>query len=147
MPTHKTENLQKAIHWTRLVAYENQDTITILTFPDKEWTTNDTPYMTKFDDTHVSIYFVPDTITYIKPTILPKLKKEPHIEILAIRILCIHHKNTGIDIWDLKTILLQIIISLQISLPYIIPPSPIPTNTKVYKHPQWSKSSYFTYPN
>jgi hypothetical protein len=64
MPTHKKKNLQKAIHWARLAAFENQDTITILTIPDKEWTTNDTPYKTKFDDTHVNIYFVPDTITY-----------------------------------------------------------------------------------
>ena len=81
-----------------LAAQENQDTIIILTILDKEWTTNDTPYKTKFDDTHVSIHFALYTITYTQPTILPKLNKESRIETLAIKILCIHHKNTTIDI-------------------------------------------------
>jgi hypothetical protein len=144
---HNKENLQKAIHWARLTAQENQDTITILTIPDEEWTTNDTPYKTKFDDTHVSIYFAPDTITYTEPTIPPELNKEPHIETLAIRILCIYHKNTTIDIHDLETKLLQITTSLQISPPYIAPPPPTPINTKVHKHPQWNKSPYPIRPN
>jgi ribonuclease HI len=139
---HNKENLQKAIHWARLAAQENQNTITILTIPDEEWTTNDTPYKTKFDDTHVSIHFAPDTITYTEPTIPPELNKEPRIETLAIRILCIPHKNTIIDIQDLETKLLQITTSLQISPPHIAPPPPTPINTKVHKHPQWNKSSY-----
>jgi hypothetical protein len=139
---HNKENLQKAIHWARLAAQENQDTITILTILDEEWTTNDTPYKPKFGDTHVSIHFAPYTITYIEPTIPLELNKEPSIETLAIRILCIHHKNTVIDIQDLKTKLLQITTSLQISLPYIAPPPPTPINTKVHKHPQWNKSPY-----
>jgi hypothetical protein len=42
---HNKENTQKAIHWARLAAKENQDTITILTIPDEEWTTNVAPYM------------------------------------------------------------------------------------------------------
>jgi ribonuclease HI len=144
---HNTENLQKAIHWARLAAQENQDTITMLTIPDGEWTTNGTPYKTKFDDTHVNIHFAPDTITYTEPTIPPELNKEPRIETLAIKILCIHHKNTIIDIQDLETKLLQITTSLQISPPYIAPPPPTPINTKVHKHPQWNKSPYHTYPN
>jgi hypothetical protein len=60
---HNKENIQKAIHWARLAAKENQDTITILTIPDEEWTTNDTPYKTIFDETQVIIHFLPDTIT------------------------------------------------------------------------------------
>jgi hypothetical protein len=82
--------------------------ITILTIPDKEWTTNDAPYKTIFDDTHVIIHFPPDTIIYTEPTIPTELNKEPHIKILAVRILCIHHKNTTIEIPNLKTKLLQI---------------------------------------
>jgi hypothetical protein len=74
---HNKENLQKAIHWPRLAAKENQDTINILTILDEEWTTNDAPYKTIFDDTHVIIHFPPDTITYTKPTIPPELNKEP----------------------------------------------------------------------
>jgi hypothetical protein len=68
---HNKENIQKAIHWARLAAKENQDTITILTILDEEWTTNDTPYKTIFDDTHVIIHFPPDTIIYSEPTIPP----------------------------------------------------------------------------
>jgi hypothetical protein len=90
------------------------------------WTTNDTPYKTKFEDTHVSIHFSPDTITYTEPTILPKLNKEPCIEALAIKILYIHHKITEIDIDDLETKLLQITTNLQISPPYIKTPPPTP---------------------
>jgi hypothetical protein len=61
---HDKENIQKAIHWARLAAKENQDTITILTIRDEEWTTNDTPYKTIFEDTHVIIHFPPNTIIY-----------------------------------------------------------------------------------
>jgi hypothetical protein len=144
---HNKENLQKAIHWARLTAQENQDTITIFTILDEEWTTNDTPYKTKFDDIHVSIHLALDTITYTEPTIPPELNKEPCIETLAIIILCIHHKNIVIDIQDLKTKLLQITTSLQINPPYIAPPPPTPINTKIHKHPQWNKSPYPTHLN
>jgi hypothetical protein len=135
-PTQQRKPTKNHVHRARLTAQENQDTITILTIPDKEWTTNDTPYKTKFDDTHVSIHFTPNTITYTEPTIPPKLNKEPRIETLAIIILCIHHKSTSIDIHDLETKLLQITTSLQINPPYIAPPPCTPTKTKVHKHPQ-----------
>jgi hypothetical protein len=91
---HNKENIQKTIYWARLAAKENQDTITILTIPDEEWTTNDAPYKTIFENTHVIIYFPPNAIIYTEPTIPPKLNKEPHMEPLAVRILCIYHKNT-----------------------------------------------------
>jgi hypothetical protein len=83
MPTHTIKKIQKAIHWAHLAAKENQDTITIHTIPDKEWTTYDAPYKTIFDDTHVIIHFPPDTIIYTEPTIPTELNKEPRIEILA----------------------------------------------------------------
>jgi hypothetical protein len=100
--THNKENTHKAIHSARLAAQENSNTITILTIPDEEWTTNDTPYKTKFDDTHVSIHFPPDTIIYREPTIPPKFNKEPCKETSSIRILCIHHQTTEINIADLE---------------------------------------------
>jgi hypothetical protein len=144
---HNKENTQKAIHWARLAAKENQDTITILTIPDEEWTTNDAPYKTIFDDTHVVIHFPPDTIIYTEPTIPRELNKEPRIEILAIRILCIHHKNTKINMPNLEPKLLQITTKLRINPSYIITPPPTPTNTKVHKHPKWSKSTYLPQTN
>ena len=100
---HNKENIQKAIHWARLAAQEDQDTITILAVPNEEWTINDTPYKTTFDDTHIIIYFPPDSVTYLEPTIPPELNKEPRIETLALCILCIHHKNTIINIPNLET--------------------------------------------
>jgi hypothetical protein len=100
---HNTENIHKAIHWARLAAQESQNTITILTIPDEEWTMNDTPYKTKFDDTHVSIHFLPGTIIYKESTIPPESNNEPRKETLSIRILCIHHQNTEINIADLET--------------------------------------------
>jgi hypothetical protein len=139
---YNKENIQKAIHWARLATKENQDTITILTIPYEEWTTNDAPYKTIFDDIHVIIHFPPNTIIYTKPTIPPKLNKEPCIETLAIRILCIHHKNTTIDMPNLKSKLLQTTNKLQINPSYITTPPPTPINTKVHKHPKWNKSPY-----
>jgi hypothetical protein len=85
---------------------------------------NDTPYKTKFDDIHVSIQFTLDTITYTESTIPPEFNKEPRKDTLAIRILCIHHKTTEINIDDLETKLLQITTNLQINRPYIKTPSP-----------------------
>jgi hypothetical protein len=114
---HNTENVHKAIHWARLTAQENQNTITILTIPDKEWTTNDTPYKTKFEDTHVSIHFPPYSIIYKEPTISPELNKEPRKETSSIRIFCIHHQNTEIHIAYLETKLLQITTNLNINPP------------------------------
>jgi hypothetical protein len=141
---HNKENTQKAIHWAHLAAKENQDTITILIIPDEDWTTNDTPYKTIFDDTHVITHFPPDTIIYLEPTIPPELNKEPRIETLAVWILCIHHKNTPIKIPNLKSKLLQSINKIQINPSYITTPPPTPINTKVHKHPKWNKSSYPT---
>jgi ribonuclease HI len=139
---HNKENIQKAIHWARLAAKENQNTITILTIPDVEWTTNNTPYKTTFDDTHVIIHFPPDTIIYTEPTIPPELNKEPRIETLAVRILCIHHKNTPIKVPNFESKFLQITTKLRINPPYILTPPPTPINTIVHKHPKWNKSPY-----
>jgi hypothetical protein len=139
---HNTENTHKAIHWAQVAPQENQNTITILTIPNEEWTTNDIPYKTKFDDMHVSIHFTLDTITYKEPTIPPELNKEPRKETLSIKILCIHHQTTKINIADLETKLLQITTNLKINPPYIKTPPPTPLNVKVHKHPKWNKTPY-----
>jgi hypothetical protein len=139
---HNKENTHKAIYWARLAAKENPNTITILTIPDEEWTMNDTPYKTKFDDTHVSIHFPPDTIIYREPTIPLKLNKEPRKETSSIRILYIHHQSTGINITNLETKLIQIITNLNVKPPYIKSPPPTPMNVKVHKHPKWNKTPY-----
>jgi hypothetical protein len=110
--------------------------------PNEEWTTNNTPYKTKFDDTHVSIHFPPNTITYKKPTIPPELNKEPCKETLSIRILCIHHQTTEINIANLETKLLQITTNLKVNPPSIKAPPSIPLNVKVHKHPKWNKKPY-----
>jgi hypothetical protein len=144
---HNTKNTHKAIHWARLVAQENQNTINILTIPVEEWTTNDTPYKTKLDDTHVSIHFPPSTIIYKEPTIPFELNKEPRKETLPIIILCIHHQNNEINIADLETKLKQITTNLNINPPYIKAPPPTPPNTKVHKHPKWNKTPYPIYRN
>ena len=88
------------------------------------------------------MHFPPDTITYTEPTISPKLNKEPCIETLAVRILCIHHKNTTLDVPSFKSKLSQTTNKLQINPSYITTPPPTPINTKVHKHPKWNKSIY-----
>ena len=138
MPTYVIQN-------TYIKPYTGPDTITILTILDEEWTTNDTTYKTKFEDTHISIYFIPYTITYTKPTISLELNKEPCIKSLAIKILHIHYKNIKIDIEDLETKLLQITTNLQISPPYIKTLPPSPKNVKVHKHPKWNKTLHLTH--
>jgi hypothetical protein len=119
----------------------------IFTIPDEEWTTNDAPYKTIFDETHVIIHFPPDTIIHIEPTIPPKLNKDPRIETLAVRILYIHHKNTTIDIPNLESKLLQATTKLRINPQHVITPPPTPINTKVHKRPKWNKSSHLPQPN
>jgi ribonuclease HI len=95
-----------------------------------------------FDDTHVTIHFPPDTIIYTEPTIPPEINKEPRIETLAVRILCIHHKNVTINIPNLESRFLQATTKLRLNPPHIIIPPPTPINTKVHKHPKWNKSPY-----
>jgi ribonuclease HI len=76
------------------------------------------------------------------PTILLELNKEPFKEKLSIRILCIYHQNTEINIANLETKLLQITTNLKINPPYIKVPPPTPLNVKVHKDPKWNKTPY-----
>jgi hypothetical protein len=141
VPTHTTKKTYKKPYIGPALP-QKPNTITILTIPNEEWTTNDTPYKTIFDDTHVIIHFTAYNIIYTKPIIPLELNKEPRTETLALRILCIHYKNTSIDIPNLKSKLLQITTNLQINPLYITPLPHTPINTKVHKHPKWNKSPY-----
>jgi hypothetical protein len=96
---------------------------------------------------HIKRYLMTHMSSYIfhltpKPTIPPELNKEPRIETLAVRILFIHHKNTTLNIPNLKSKLLQSTNKIQINPSYIATPPPTPNNTKVHKHPKWNKLSY-----
>jgi hypothetical protein len=66
----------------------------------------------------------------------------PCKETLSIRILCIHHQTTEINIANLETKLLQITTNLKVNPPSIKAPPSIPLNVKVHKHPKWNKKPY-----
>ena len=61
---HNEKEVETAIHWARLAAKNDPNTITILTIPDNKWYHNHTPYIGPFPYTHVIAYIPADTITY-----------------------------------------------------------------------------------
>ena len=65
-------NLQHAIHWARLAAKIDPNTITIIISPDTNWYQNSNPHSGPYPDTHIIAHFAADTITYAEPTITPK---------------------------------------------------------------------------
>jgi hypothetical protein len=86
----------------RLTAKANPLFYTIFISTDPNWHQQNNPYFTKFNDTHVITHIPPNTLQYHVPPI-PPYDKQPHIEKLAIQILCIHHKTTTIgDILTLQ---------------------------------------------
>jgi hypothetical protein len=89
---YNEEMIQQAIHWARLAAKNDPNTITLLVIPDINWYQNYTPHTGPFPDTHVLAHFTADTIIYDEPTIPQNINK-PRTEPLAIHILCIHHQN------------------------------------------------------
>jgi hypothetical protein len=108
MPTHTTKKIYKKPYIGPDLLYK-QTKIQSLFSPYQ--TKNGLQRYTKkptFNETHVIIHFILDTIIYTEPTIPTELNKESHIEPFSFRILCIHQKNTTIDILDLETKLLQI---------------------------------------
>ena len=100
------------------------------------------PYSTQFEDTHVITHFLPNTIKYTESTILLKSKKEPHIESLASRISCIHHKNHIIEIPNFQAKMLQIATKLQILVPYINLPQSTLVNIVIKKYTNWNKLTH-----
>ena len=79
------------IHWARLAAKNDPNTITILTIPNNKWY----PHIRPFRDTHVIAHIPADTIIYEEPTILIEMNK-PRVEPSTIQILCAHHGNNNI---------------------------------------------------
>ena len=136
-------DLQQAIHWARLAAKNDANTITILISPDNNWYQNCNPYSNSFPDTHIIAHFAADTITYEEPTIPPELNM-PRKEPSAIQILCIHHQNNDIGTYEQLNQLTQITSNLSIQQPYIQTATHTPPNTSVNPSKKWSK---LTYPN
>ena len=118
----------QAIHWARLAAKNDPNTITILVIPDNNWYQNFAPYNGPFPDTHVMTHFAADTITYEEP-INPQSNKTPRIEPLAIRILCVHHQNQNFGTPNQINTLKTTIENLQISQHYVQITPPTPPNT------------------
>ncbi|HYP42844.1 MAG TPA: RNase H family protein, partial [Candidatus Nitrosocosmicus sp.] len=137
---HNKETAQQAIHWARLAAKTDPNTITILVIPDTNWYHNPSPYIGPFPDTHIITHFSADSVTYDIPTPPPKYK--PETEPLAIQIMCIHHQNHNIgtpqQINNIKTA----IDSLQILNYHLQIAPPTPHNTPVNKNKLWNKLIY-----
>ena len=64
---HNEGTAQQAIHWTRLAAKNDPNSITILIKPNINWYQNYTPHTGPFPDTHTITHFAADTITYNEP--------------------------------------------------------------------------------
>ena len=65
---HNEEMTQQAVHWARLAAKNDPNTITLLTIPDINWYQNYAPHTGPFPDTHVLAHFTADSVTYDEPT-------------------------------------------------------------------------------
>ena len=140
---HNTIDLQQAIHWARLAAENDPNSITILISPDTNWYQNPNPYFGPFPDTHVIAQFAADTITYEKPTVPPELNI-PRKELSTLQILCIHHQNHNIGTYEQLDQLSRIANNIAIQHIYTQVATHIPPNTRVKPSKKWSK---LTYPN
>ena len=132
---------QQAIHWARLAAKKDPNTITLLVIPDINWYQNYSPHTGPFPDTHVLAHFTTDTITYDEPT-TPQNINKPRIEPLAIHIFCIHHQNQAIGTPDQINTIQTTIENLQITQYHIQKAPPTPPNTPVNKNTKWNKLLY-----
>jgi hypothetical protein len=133
--------VQQAIHWARLAAKNDPDTLTILVIPDINWYQNYSPHTGLFPDTHTIAHFAADTIIYDEP-INPQVPIKPRIEPLAIHIFCTHHQNYNIGTTNQLETIKTIIESLQITQYHIQTAPPTPHNTIVNKNPKWNKLLY-----
>ena len=68
---HTNTETQQALHWARLAAKYDSNSITILVMLDKNWYHNPNPHNGPFLDSHVITHFKADTIIYKEPTIPP----------------------------------------------------------------------------
>ena len=86
---------EKVIHWARLVAKNDPNTITTLTIPDSKWYQNHTPYIGPFLDTHVIAHIPTDTLIYEELTI-PLELNTPRVQPSTIHILGVQHSNNNV---------------------------------------------------
>ena len=139
---HTESDTQQALHWARLAAQNNPDTITILITTDPNWYHNLNPHVGPFPDSHVITHFKADTITYDEPTIPPELQIDPRTESRDITILCIHHKTTSVGPTNYARTMYNIATSLQIPTSYHTTANPTPMNTPVNRSKNWSQLLY-----
>ena len=139
---HNEKEAETAIHWARLAAKNDPNTITILTIPDNKWYQNHTPHIGPFRDTHVVTHISIDTITYEEPTIPIEMNK-PRVEPSTIYILCIHHSNNNIGNIKLINTLTTIFNNLHIPQVHTKIASLTPLNIQVNKSKKWNP---FVYP-
>ena len=140
---HNEREAETAIHWARLVAKNDPNTITILTIFDNKWYQNHTPHIGPFQDTHVIAHIPTDTITYEEPTIPIEMNK-PRVESASIHILCVHHNNNNIGNIEQINTLTTILNNLHIPQIYIQIAPPTPPNTQVNKSKKWNALTYPT---
>ena len=139
---HTESDSQQALHWARLAAQNNPDTITILITTDPNWYHNPTPHEGPFPDSHVITHFNADTVTYDEPTIPPELQIEPRTESSDIRILCVHHKTMHVGPTNYAGQMHNIATSLQIPTKFHTTAPPTPINTSVNRCKYWSLLPY-----
>ena len=68
---HTNTETQQTLHWARLAAKNDSNSITMLVMPDKNWYHNRNPHNGPFSYSHVITHFKADTIIYEEPTIPP----------------------------------------------------------------------------
>ena len=139
---YNEKEVETAIHWARLAAKNDPNTITILTIPDNKWYQNHTPHIGPFQDTHVIAHILADTLTYEEPTIPIEMNK-PRTEPLTIHILCVHHNSNSIgnELIDILTTIFNNLYILQVHIK-IAPPTP--PNIQVNKSKKWNALIYPT---
>ena len=131
-PPHNEKEAETAIHWARLAAKNDPNTITILTILDNKWYQNHTPHIGPFQDTHVIAHIPADTITYEEPTIPIEMNK-PRVEPSSIYILCVHHTTNNIGNTEQINTLTTIFNNLHIPQIHTQIAPPTPPNTQVNK--------------
>ena len=140
---YNEKEAETAIHWARLAAKNDPNTITILTIPNKKWYQNHTPHIGPFQDTHVIAHIPTDIITYEEPTIPIEMNK-PRVEPSSIHILCVHHNNNNIRKTKQINTLTTIFNNLYIPQIHTQIAPPTPPNTQVNKSKKWNAFAYPT---
>ena len=138
---HNKEKAEKAIHWARLVAKNDPNTMTILSIPDNKWYQNHTPHIGPFPNTHVIAHIPANMITYDE-SIIPLDLNKPQIEPSTIHILCVHHNNNNVGNIEQITALNTIFNILQILLVHTQIAPLTPPNIPVNKSKKWNTITY-----